>query len=426
MQTSKQQHQSDQWIQVQLGQCGELYCGQSPSVAEVNADGRGEPYFTGPEQWDGQTLHVDKWTEHPKRLVPEGCIFITVKGAGVGTIFPGMVGAIGRDIYAFHVHKELDYQYVFYALKFTIDQIIRKAQGDIPGLSKAHILDHEIGLPGIEQQRRIVARIEELFSELDDGIESLRKVREQLKVYRQALLRDAFEGKLTARWRDENGNKIETSDQLLARIEVARETRYQQQLEEWRTTVQAWEAEGAQGAKPRRPAPCGTPSKITSDEAASLPSIPDGWRFVRLSEIAQIGSGMSVSASRPIEDPVEVPYLRVANVQRGFLNLSEIKSMKIERSQLPGLRLKKWDVLFNEGGDRDKLGSLPAVTRSSKRRAGLWLRCGEVRRPGWFRADVRPALCGRHAAPGRPYSGSVADGRLWSGRRLAARSRFAG
>ena len=48
--------------------------------------------------------------------------------------------------------------------------------------------------------------------------------------------------------------------------------------------------------------------------------------------------------------------MRVANVQRGELDLSNVKTMKIEQSQLHGLTLKRWDVLFNEGGDRDKLG----------------------------------------------------------------------
>ncbi|WP_146064261.1 restriction endonuclease subunit S [Jhaorihella thermophila] len=65
---------------------------------------------------------------------------------------------------------------------------------------------------------------------------------------------------------------------------------------------------------------------------------------------------MSVSKARKHANPIEVPYLRVANVQRGHLDLSVLKTMKIERSQLAQLRLRENDVLFNEGGDRDKLG----------------------------------------------------------------------
>ncbi len=59
-------------------------------------------------------------------------------------------------------------------------------------------------MPPTAEQRRIVAKIEALFSELDKGIESLETAREQLKVYRQAVLKQAFEGKLTAKWCADN------------------------------------------------------------------------------------------------------------------------------------------------------------------------------------------------------------------------------
>lgn len=102
---------------------------------------------------------------------------------------------------------------------------------------------------------------------------------------------------------------------------------------------------------------------------------------MRLGTIAQIGSGMAVSNSRNLEDPVEVPYLRVANVQRGQLVLDEVKTMEVERSELEDLRLREWDVLFNEGGDRDKLGRgwvwesqiEPCITQNHVFRASPWL-----------------------------------------------------
>ena len=59
----------------------------------------------------------------------------------------------------------------------------------------------KIPLPPLAEQHRIVAKIEELFSELDKGVENLRAAQQQLKVYRQAVLQWAFEGKLTEEWR---------------------------------------------------------------------------------------------------------------------------------------------------------------------------------------------------------------------------------
>ncbi|WP_411977986.1 restriction endonuclease subunit S [Vibrio sp. Vb2976] len=72
--------------------------------------------------------------------------------------------------------------------------------------------------------------------------------------------------------------------------------------------------------------------------------------------MAEIQTGISKSASRKLTDPIEVPYLRVANVQDGHLDLSVIKHISIERKNLERYTLKTGDVLLTEGGDFDKLG----------------------------------------------------------------------
>ncbi len=225
-----------------------------------------------------------------------------------------------------------------------------------PAVKDEQVRDQPLWLPPLGEQHRIVAKIEELFSELDKGIESLETARAQLKVYRQAVLKHAFEGKLTAQWREKNKDKLETAEQLLARIRRERDALYEQQLKDWKVAIKNWEEKNRQGKKPPKPRKFRETENIRSDEIDGLPSIFGNWRLVRLCQIAQIGTGMSVSAARILEDPIDVSYLRVANVQRGFLDLSTVKTMTIEKSQLDRLRLKKWDVLFNEGGDRDKLG----------------------------------------------------------------------
>jgi len=71
-------------------------------------------------------------------------------------------------------------------------------------ISRTNLATVIIPLPPVAEQHRIVAKIEELFSELDAGEESLRRARRQLGVYRQSLLKQAFEGKLTEPWRKQN------------------------------------------------------------------------------------------------------------------------------------------------------------------------------------------------------------------------------
>lgn len=88
----------------------------------------------------------------------------------------------------------------------------------IPSLAKRDIEAIEFPLPPLAEQKRIVAKIEELFSELDAGEESLRVARRQLGVYRQSLLKQAFEGKLTEKWREEHADTSDPKETTLEGI----------------------------------------------------------------------------------------------------------------------------------------------------------------------------------------------------------------
>ncbi len=68
-----------------------------------------------------------------------------------------------------------------------------------------YVEKEDLPVPSLPEQERIVARIEELFSQLDAGVETLKKAKAQLSVYRQAVLKEAFEGRLTQAFREENG-----------------------------------------------------------------------------------------------------------------------------------------------------------------------------------------------------------------------------
>ncbi|RSS82931.1 restriction endonuclease subunit S [Streptomyces sp. WAC06614] len=88
-----------------------------------------------------------------------------------------------------------------------------------------------------------------------------------------------------------------------------------------------------------------------------LPPLPRNWRWARLGQIAAVVGGVTKDTKKQ-NDPsyVEVPYLRVANVQRGRLELSDVSTIKVAPAKADQLYLKHGDVLLNEGGDRDKLG----------------------------------------------------------------------
>ena len=84
--------------------------------------------------------------------------------------------------------------------------------------------------------------------------------------------------------------------------------------------------------------------------------IPRGWRIAPLREVADIASGVTLGRNLTGAGTLELPYLRVANVQDGYLDLADVKTVRIFSSELERFQLKCGDVLMNEGGDYDKLG----------------------------------------------------------------------
>lgn len=178
----------------------------------------------------------------------------------------------------------------------------------------------------LNEQQRIVDKIERLFSKLDEGEALLKQVQQQLAVYRQSVLKAAVTGELTQDWREANQHRLESGEALLQRILQARR--------------QQWQGRGKY------------------KEPTLRCSLNGYWGWVEgpLEVFCGIKGGATVDAKRQLANPIEIPYLRVANVQDGFLDLAQVKTIRIEKSKLEELLLEKGDVLFTEGGDIDKLG----------------------------------------------------------------------
>ena len=83
---------------------------------------------------------------------------------------------------------------------------------------------------------------------------------------------------------------------------------------------------------------------------------PKGWSTVPLHEVAEVNSGVTKNRRLAPEDADEVPYMRVANVQDGYLDLEEIKTIPVAKEKVERYLLHVGDVLLTEGGDPDKLG----------------------------------------------------------------------
>lgn len=242
-------------------------------------------------------------------------------------------------------------------------------------LSKGAVESTPIPVAPSEQQKRIVAKIEELFSHIDAGIEALKKAKQLLKQYRQSVLKAAVTGELTKEWREANKAKLEPATQLLERILKERRQKWEeQQLEQFK----------AKGKMPKNDTWKEKYKEPEHPDVQDLPELANEWQYVRLDALAEIQGGLTVDSKRKKAKTKRLPYLRVANVQHGYLDLSEMKEIDVPEDRVEGLLLKDRDVLFNEGGDRDKLGR------------------------GWvWHDEVQPCTYQNHVFRARPYSTEI-------------------
>ncbi|GAW37070.1 type-1 restriction enzyme EcoKI specificity protein [Roseovarius sp. A-2] len=249
-----------------------------------------------------------------------------------GTSFGAHIWRGGEAVLNQHIFRVdfdrslLDLKFFKFAINETLDELIAKAHGGV-GLrhvTKSKFEETRIPVPPLNEQRRIVEKIEAMFDEIDKGVESLQTARTTLGLYRQSLLKSAFEGRLTADWRAQNADKLEAPETLVMNIERERDEWHEQEFQRWHGEVARWENEGSKGPKPRKPDAHNSSAALTEAERGVLPTLPNEWIYARLNDIAFIGSGMSVSKARKLADPIDTPYLRVANVQRGHLDLTEL------------------------------------------------------------------------------------------------------
>ena len=226
-----------------------------------------------------------------------------------------------------------------------------------PAVKDEHIRDQPLWLPPTEEQHRVAANIEELFSELDQGIESLKTARAQLHVYRQAVLKHAFEGKLTAQWREENTDKLEQPEQLLARIKRERAARYEQLFKEWKAAVKTWEESGKSGKRPTRPRKPRDVSPVLG--ADPLVDLPTAWRWTTVLEIADLVT--DGTHHTPDYAGSGVPFLSVKDVRHGKVSFDDCKfiSRDDHEALIQRCHPEPGDLLITKSGTIGRLAIVP-------------------------------------------------------------------
>lgn len=274
-------------------------------------------------------------------------IMIARYGASLGRIITGMAGAYNVALVkTIFDRNHLNPRFIFYLLQTRyfqtpIHMISRSAQN---GFNKPEIMPIEVPLAPHTEQQRIVAKLDELFSDLDAATAALERVQANLKRYRASVLKSAVEGKLTAEWRARNPPK-ETGAELLERILKERRVKWEEnQLAKFK----------AQGKEPSKDWQKKYPEPVKPD-TTNLPELPEGWVWASLDQLSLgIRNGI---AEKPNHQPPGTPILRISSVRPMSVNLQEVRYIKDSSAYDSDDYLVEGDLLFTRyNGSVDYLG----------------------------------------------------------------------
>lgn len=259
---------------------------------------------------------------------------------GACAVYEGDMPVCATIHYSSYVYdiQQIDIEYLKIFLKSPdfVDLLKEQVPGGIKTeIKPKHILGLKVRLPDLSYQHYVVtnyAQQEAILAKLKGEFFSQENLLNNLQ---QSILQDAIQGKLTENFRLTKSSNPYVANEIGADL-LAR--------------IQAEKAELVKNKKLKKEKPL---PPITDAEKPF--ELPEGWIWCRLGEVANIFGGLTLG-KKYNEELVEVPYLRVANVQRSYVDLTHVKTIWVPASEALKYQIGLNDLLVNEGGDFDKVG----------------------------------------------------------------------
>ena len=344
------------WAFVRLGEISTVVMGSSPPGSSYNRDGEGVPLINGPVEFSpgafGRTV-INQHTTEPTVFSEEGDFLICVRGSTTGrTNISSCRACIGRGVAAIQCH--FTDAYIRHAICLQREKILAMGRGiAFPSISRDQLLNLALPLPPLAEQHRIVAKVDELM-QLCDRLETSQEERESRRdrlvvasLNRLSQPTDPDEFRKDAGFPLSNLNRLSTKPEHIkelrkAILNLAVRGKLVPQDEREGTAANSLRTLGMQPADP----PPDFEDRV----------LPSSWCMIRFDDVATISGGVTLGRKLGGRKTASVPYLRVANVQRGGFDLSVIKEVDVPVEEVEKYSLKENDLLMTEGGDWDKVG----------------------------------------------------------------------
>ena len=295
---------------------------------------------------DPKPMALSQAPSRAKQVLKAGDVLVSMTRPNLNAValVPAHLdGAIGST--GFHVLRSRwlhpDFLVALVQTQSFIDAMSAVVQGALyPAVRPRDIAAYAFTFETPVQQTRIVAKLEELLSDLDAGVAELKAAQKKLAQYRQSLLKAAVEGALTAEWRTQH-QPTETGAQLLQRILQERRARWEaRQLakfaEQGKTLPKDWQKKYPEPVQP---------------DTTGLPELPQGWVWASGEQLCEfITKGTTPPKELDPRGQKTIPFLRVTNLtDRGELDLSDevFVSVETHRGFLARSAVYPNDVLMN-------------------------------------------------------------------------------
>ena len=260
------------------------------------------------------------------RLCKPGDILIAMYGATIGKLaIAGIELTTNQACCACTVHYDFN-KYLFYFLMASKSDLIKRGEGGAqPNISKEKLVNYLMPLPPLAEQKRIVAKLEQvlpLAEEYGAAQEQLNKLNKELpEALKKSILQEAIQGKLVPQ-----NPKDEPASVLLAKIRKEKDVLVKQGL----LKKSALE-------------------EIPIDEDGKLFDIPESWEWCNFSMIAETALGKTKSPHKDKGKPLK--YLCSINVYWDEIRLNTVKEMPFNEQEKVKYAVRKGDLLICEGGE---------------------------------------------------------------------------
>ena len=197
------------WSRVKLTDIAEIVMGQSPPSNTYNLSKEGLPFFQGKAEFTDLYPQVKKYCSQPLKIAKPGDVLISVRAPVGPTNLCPEDSCIGRGLAAIRSLNGVPSRFLLYYLRSIEEWLSEQGTGStFTAISKSHLQNINVPLPPLDEQWRIVAKLEKLLSRVNAAQARLAKIPILLARFRQSVLAAACSGRLTADWRNRNATQV--------------------------------------------------------------------------------------------------------------------------------------------------------------------------------------------------------------------------